>query len=99
MRGLGWFSWLLFPLIMICDIHLLIDAFFANKQNDPDKINFFGRLAIAQEFVPTPISKLAWKVTDKEQLLGELRQYWCGWRDNCEFMPLYEKKVKEINER
>jgi hypothetical protein len=96
LRGFGAFSWLFWPILCILDLHLLIDTIFSNKQDDNDQINYALRMMVAREFVPTPTVALAVKILDKQHLLNMLKSYWCGWRDNCDMYPLYEKKIKEL---
>lgn len=98
LRGFGPISWVFWPLLLVLDLHLLLgavyDRYFDNKE--PDVINFLGKLFVSVDHVPTPVSKLALKFVNKENLLSRLREYWCGWRDNCEIVDLYEKKLDSL---
>ena len=98
LRGFGLLSWLFWPLLVVLDLHLLLgaiyDKYFDNEEEDV--INFIGKLAVAREIVPTPTSWLASKFMNKENLIARLKKYWCGWRDNCDFIPLFEKKLEKI---
>jgi len=98
LRGFGKLSWIFYPLLCILDVHLLlgaiVDKLFDGK--DPDVINFLGRLILSREQVPTPTSWLATKFVSKANLLSRLSIYWCGWRDGCDFVPLFQKKLEEI---
>ena len=97
-RGLGWFGYLMFPILCLFDLQLLFGSLLFNKKNDTsDPLSFAGKLCISQEFIKTPISKLAWKVTNKEKLLNNLKTYWSGWRQQPEMYDLYEKKIKELS--
>jgi hypothetical protein len=96
LRGFGAFSWIFWPLLCVLDLHLLIDTVFSNKQDDNDQINYALRMMVAREFVPTPTVALAVKILDKQHLLDMLKGYWCGWRNNCDMYPLYEKKITEL---
>lgn len=98
LRGFGMFSWLFWPLLCVLDLHLLIDALYdrAINSQDPDVINFIGRILVSREHVPTPISWLVTKIVRKDNLISRLKGYWCGWRDNCEFVALFQKKLDKI---
>lgn len=96
-RGLGPVaSFLLYPLLMVFDLHILLSTICTNFEPDSenDVINHTAKLMIARKYFPTPLSLLAWKIADKEGLLRKLKSYFCGWRQNCEFLPLYEKILK-----
>jgi len=98
LRGLGTIvALLLYPILMICDLHILMHAIihrFSKSDNDP--ISMVMKAMVTREICPTPISYLAWKLLDKTKLINDLKNYWCGWRDSCDIVVLYEKKLKEL---
>lgn len=98
LRGFGKFSWIFYPLLCVLDLHLLLgaiyDKYFDNE--DPDVINFIGRVILSREQVPTPTSWLATKFISKANIIERLKTYWCTWRANPEFVPLFEKKLNEV---
>lgn len=94
LRGFGIFSWFFWPLLCVLDLHTLINTIIHNHKKESDAINFTGKLLVAKDYCPTPTSLLAWWVCDKKELLKELEEYWCGWRDSQEFYLLYENKLK-----
>lgn len=98
LRGFGKASWLLWPLLCVLDVHLLLSAIYDKyfDQKEPDCINFIGKLLVAREYVPTPVSWLATKFVNKANLLERLTAYWCTWRDNPEFLPAFDKKLTEV---
>jgi hypothetical protein len=98
LRGFGIFSWGFWPLLVLFDTHLLLNVLFNRffKKEEEIVLNLVGKLLVSREYVPTPISWLAAKAMDKEHTLKMLSQYWSGWRDLPEFVPLYEKKMKEV---
>lgn len=96
-RGLGPIvSILLYPLLMIFDLHILLSAIYTNfePESESDVINHVAKLMIAKRYFPTPLSLLAWRISDRDTLLRKLERYFCTWRDNCEFITLYEKALK-----
>lgn len=98
LRGFGLVSWLFFPLLCVLDLHMLLNALIDRvfKVDNPDVINFMGKLFVSREYVPTPVSYLTSKVVDRSNIYARLKEYWCGWRDNCEFLDLFDKKMEEI---
>jgi len=97
-RGLGVWAYLLYPLLFLFDFHMVLNALYNNyldKEND-DQINQVTKLVVGLEYVPTPFSWLAWKISDKSLLLEQLTRYWSGFRDSPEYLPLYRKKFKEL---
>lgn len=96
LRGFGKFSWIFWPLLCILDLHMLVNTMIVNRSDKDDKINYALKLMISREFVPTPTSWLSAKLLNKEHLISSLKEYWCGWRDNCDFVPLYEKKINSL---
>lgn len=97
LRGFGIFSWLLYPLLCILDLHVLIDTLRANSSDEEDKISYALRLFISRDYVPTIVGKLSVKLLNKQHLIKNIEKYWCGWRKNCEMSDLYKKKIEELN--
>lgn len=93
LRGFGMISWLFWPILCILDVHTLINATVHNHKEEDDVISFTAKYMISRDHIPTPTSWLASKVLNKAKLLADLKEYWCGWRDNCEFVDLYEEKL------
>jgi len=96
-RGFRPYGYLLYPLLCLLDIHMLLSTLHFNYTNqDDDQISFAIKSITQKEYVPTPISLLAWKILDKTKLIKLVQQYWCGWRRNCDMAELYEMKLREI---
>jgi hypothetical protein len=96
LRGFGVFSWIFWPLLVIMDLHILIDTFFTNAQDDDDQINYLGRLHVARKIVPTPTSWLAAKLLKKDHLKALIEKYWAGWRDNPGMSDLHAATIDEL---
>lgn len=96
LRGFGIMSWLLFPIIMLFDLHLLIDTFATNKDDSDDILSYIQRLFISRDYVPTPISWLAVKFLDENKTRAKLESYWCGDRDNCGIGKLMITKMEML---
>ena len=94
--GFGVFSILFYPLLLILDLQILIDALIANKQDEDDKINFLGRLHVSKKILPTPLSVLAVQIVNREKLVSELRSYWVGWRRQPGMFDLHKNAVEEL---
>ena len=97
-RGLGPVKWLLWPILCLLDLQLLGSIVYNRftKSSKDDVINMVGRLLVSLEHAPTPVSILAGKTLDKPHISSRLTEYWCGWRDNCEFVPLYLVKLNQL---
>jgi len=94
LRGL--FGWLAWPVLCVLDFHLFFSTIHENADEDPDSISYAMRFMVSQEHTPTPTSKWAAKILDVEQLLSEIKEYWCGWRDGCEFYELTRKRFVKL---
>lgn len=75
-----WPLWILYPLLVIMDLHLLINTLYVNRKEDDDIQAFMIKFLIAQEYFPTPLSYLAAKLLDKQRVYGKIKSYWSGWR-------------------
>lgn len=100
LRALGnvvkWLKPVLYPILTILDLHMLVNTMLVNKDpSEEDRINYAIKLITSNRHNPTLISKLSYKLCNKVNLLTSIKKYWCGWRDNCEFYPLYEKALGE----
>jgi hypothetical protein len=94
LRGFGLLSTLTYPILCILDLHLLVSTLLTNRSKDNDKINYAMRMIIAKDNTPTLISKLAWKILDKDNLVNLIKDYWSGWRGkNSGMIELYERKI------
>lgn len=98
LRGFGKLSWIFWPLLCVLDIHLLLSAMFDKyfDNDEPDVINAIGKLMVSREYVPTPVSWLATKFYNKQNLLKRLTAYWGTWRDNPEFIWEFKKKLDKV---
>lgn len=92
-RSLGIFSKLLYPVLMLCDLHLLGATLYYKNKDQKDPISHAMKHIVSKNHTPTIISKLSWKLLNKKKLIREIENYWCGWRDNCEMSKLYEKEL------
>lgn len=95
-RGMGVWRWILYPLLVVLDLHMLINTIFTNffDRKNNDQINQVVKLLVGIDYAPTPVSLLSWWLSDKALLLGALERYWTGWRDTPEFMSLYDRRLK-----
>ena len=97
LRCLRPYSYLLYPIICMLDLHTLLNTLYFNRfVKDDDVISFAIKVISTREYMPTPFSWLAWKLLNKKKLVGLISDYWCGWRKNCGMADLYEKKIREF---
>lgn len=96
LRGFGMLSWLFWPLLVILDVHTLINTVLTNYSKDPDQINYALKLMVSREFVPTPTSWLSAKILNKDNLHKLIWQYWSGWRQQEGMDSLFDKKMAEL---
>jgi hypothetical protein len=98
LRGFGLISWLFWPLLCVLDLHLLLGAVYDYylDNEEPDVINFLGKLFVAREHVPTPTSWLAARFVCPENMWDRLKEYWCGWRRNDVMAVLFFSKLMKI---
>lgn len=95
-RFLGVFKVLLWPILMTLDLQMLFaTVLFENREplHQTDAINYTIKLLSSVEFMPTPISILTLHLCDRERLVERLEGYWSGWRDNPEFVKLYQERL------
>lgn len=96
-RGLlGKAAYLLFPILCAFDLMLIANAYTVLKNNDGHVTSHLAKLITALETAPTPIARLAFKMTSKDWLLASLTTYWCGFRDKCFMVELYKRKLDEL---
>lgn len=95
-RLFGPWSWLLFPIALVCDFFLFLRTIWFNLNGSSDPISFSMRMFICREHVPTMFSVLAWSALDKTKLEDSLWKYWCGWRDNEIMYWLYMERIHMI---
>lgn len=93
LRGLGGVAWVFFPLLCIFDLYILAKVLWHRLKINNDPISFTMKLIIAYEQIPTPVSWLAFKLLNRDKLIKELENYWCGWRDGCDILPYYEERL------
>lgn len=92
-RGLR--AWPLYPLLLVFDLQLLLAS--AVIRTEPvekdDIINHLIKVIIAKDIMPTPLSFLARLALSRSQVEVKLKKYWCEWRQGCDIVPLYLKKL------
>lgn len=93
LRGFGKFSWIFWPVLNILDIHTLLNTIHHRYDDNDDVISFAGKYMVSRSHVPTITSWLTSKILNRKKLLADLKEYWCGWRDNCDFYDRYEQKI------
>jgi len=94
-RGLGDLTYILYPLLIILDIHMLLNTIIFNLfDKDEDQINFAIKHFVQRDHFPTPLSWLAWYLLDKPKLIRLITSYWSGWRDMPEMVKLYSGRLK-----
>lgn len=86
-------KYILYPILAVLDLQMLLSTLFYNKKGYTD-ISYAISLITSVENNSTFISRLTYKLCNKNKLLAALKKYWCGWRDNCEMYSLYENKLK-----
>lgn len=98
LRGVPAIGYLLYPVLCVLDLELLIGAYIWKKyrQDDNDIINYATMLIYANLQVRTPVSYLATKVISRKLVMGKLKDYWCGWRNTCFYVDLYEPLITRI---
>lgn len=96
LRGFGVISLLFYPILMILDLHLLINTILVNKSEEDDKISYAMKLCVSVEFTPTIVSLIAREIVDGDKLLGSIKRYWSGWRQQPEMPQYYEATFKRL---
>jgi len=89
----------LFPLLFVLDLFLIIDVLVWDKKDtekDDDIINHTSMLLYSQLQLPTPASKLAARLSNRNNMMEKLKSYWCGWRNSCYFTKLTEPLIKKF---
>jgi hypothetical protein len=84
------------PLLLLCDLNLLIDTFLVNRSDKDDVINYLGRLFVANEVCPTALSRLCLKLADWPRLKQGLATYWLNWRNNPGMHDLFVAKMNKL---
>lgn len=92
-RALGPLGWILYPLLLVLDIHIFLASFFHNKTFSTDPISFAIKLIISREKMPTPLSILAFKICDKVKLSQEVTHYWSFWRKMKDMPKPYMERL------
>lgn len=96
LRMFGKFSWVFWPVLNVLDLHNFVTTIYLNHFNkDNDVISYAIKLIACKEHVPTLVSILSYKLADKELLMENIMDYWCGWRKNCGMVDFYYKKLEE----
>ena len=93
LRGFGYLSWLFWPILLVFDIHLLLNTLFKLGKKQDDPISFAMKLIICKEHVPTLTSLLAWIICDREKLYKDIADYWGGWRASPDMTILYKPRL------
>lgn len=93
-RGVGAILW---PLLIILDIHSLLNTFVINAtpKND-DNINSLMKLFIAQDRLPTPTAFLARRLVNKELMIDKMKRYWTFWRKQPGMFDLYKERIERL---
>lgn len=94
LRGLGWISWLFYPVLMIFDLQMLASTIVNNNRFRLDPISYAIKLIVSKEHVPTVISLLSWKLCDKKKLIEDIDRYWSGWRAQPFMVELYSARLQ-----
>ncbi len=90
--------WWLAPILWICDLTFLGDLYFRKDIIDIDNM-ILPQMAYAQLVLPTPVSRLAWRLYDKEDALKKIDRYYLVGPDYNGirgFAPLFHKLVEAI---
>ncbi len=94
LRGFYPYSILLYPLIVVLDIHHLLNSVVVRNKSlegsGDDVLSFLGKTFVSSRIMPTPLSWLANRITNADQITAKLKKYWCGWRANCDFTSVYK---------
>lgn len=93
LRGFGKVSKLFYPILLILDLHLLINVVLTNRETDEDVISLMMKYQVSQEFTPTSVSKLADQLMDKELMASKLDSYWSGWRQQPRMAELMKRSL------
>lgn len=97
LRGFGWFSWLLWPILNLLDLWMFLSTIWYNSKESSDPISFAMKLIVTREHIPTIVSYINFKIVNKRKLKNEIHNYWCGWRDQCAMTELYTKKIDDLS--
>lgn len=92
-RALGPYGYVLYPLLWVFDIHIFLSTIYNLVVTKTDPINFALKLIVSKEHVPTPLSYLAFLISDKTKLMDEIARYWGTWRDQPEMIAFYKEKL------
>lgn len=96
-RGLGFFTYILWPLLWILDLQLVLDSLVSNRHADDDQINFLLRLSVSRDIAPTPISWLAVKLLDRDKLKKDLKSYWVdSFRDQPGMLDVHCEAIDRL---
>jgi len=100
LRGLPLLGLLLYPLLCLFDLHLLFNAVNVRyiKKEQEHVLNYLGKLICAKRILPTPLSMLAWAITDMTQMKKALETYWCGWRKQCGMVGVFTRWFDSVPE-
>lgn len=89
-------AYIFLPILLLGDLHLLINTLLVNNSDKDDKINYLGRLHVANNVAPTFIARQCVKLVNKQKLDKSLEEYWVGWRDNPGMYDLHSKAIKTL---
>lgn len=95
-RGFYPYSFMLYPVLCIFDLHILINAVvvrFQSVEKSDDVLSHLAKMITSARIMPTPFSWLACRISNSEKLVKKLTKYWCGWRGNCGFVPVYKELI------
>lgn len=91
-RALGPAGVVLYPLLVVLDLHLLGNVLINKFYKNEDPISFAMKCMATFNYLPTPVGYLAKRLLNKEKLTKELFNYWeYSFRDMKGIAPLYKK--------
>lgn len=93
-RAIPLLALVLYPLLIILDLHVLIAAIVHRySKNDDDVISLVAKYMATVNHFKTPTGVLVEKVANTDKMMKELNYYWSGWRDTPEIVPFYRNKL------
>lgn len=99
LRGLPILGYLLYPLLMVCDLETLLGSIFrryskAGKSND-DVANHVSICLYGMLRIPTPVMYLANKINSFELMNNHQQMYWGTWRMQGFYAFMFEPLMKK----
>lgn len=94
----GWFSYLLYPLLILADLETLIGSVkwrWFTKESNNDITNHLMMLVLSTYQMPTGLHWISWKIIGYDMTMKKLHEYWEGKEDPTFVAKLYEPIVKK----